>query len=205
MVQSDHQALVWLFSLKEPNGKIARWLEILAPYDFSIEYRPGVKQGQCDELSRCKSPKDCSCSEIDMNEPLKCGPCTKCRWRAELMVLSPRTHKYIEESTNISQLCKVGTLPDSEVVNETRRVVRATLDGVNPEPNQGTSQSAGCSETPPAEGTWEESPSDVAKRQLNDPDIEPILTAKLKGSKPSSADMATKSPAARHYWILLDM
>lgn len=37
LVRTDHLALVW-FSLKEPTGKIARWLEILAPYDFAIEY-----------------------------------------------------------------------------------------------------------------------------------------------------------------------
>ena len=29
-VRSDHQALVWLFRIKEPRGKIARWLEILS-------------------------------------------------------------------------------------------------------------------------------------------------------------------------------
>ncbi|KAH3712120.1 hypothetical protein DPMN_071799 [Dreissena polymorpha] len=38
IVRSDHQALVWLFSMKEPNGKIARWIEILAAFHFSIEY-----------------------------------------------------------------------------------------------------------------------------------------------------------------------
>ena len=36
-IRSDHQALAWLFRLKEPRGKIARWLEILRQYDFSIE------------------------------------------------------------------------------------------------------------------------------------------------------------------------
>ncbi len=55
VVRTDHQALVWLFSLKEPNGKIARWLEILAPYDFAVEYRPGKKQPHCDALSRCET------------------------------------------------------------------------------------------------------------------------------------------------------
>lgn len=34
IVRSDHQALVWLFSMKEPNGKIARWIEILAASIF---------------------------------------------------------------------------------------------------------------------------------------------------------------------------
>ena len=38
-VRTDHQTLIWLFRLKESRGKIARWLEILSQYDFSIEHR----------------------------------------------------------------------------------------------------------------------------------------------------------------------
>ena len=72
LVSGDHQALVWIFSLKEPRGKLARWLEILSLYDFSIKYRPGRKQGHCDALSRCENPKDCDCPEQDTSEPLKC-------------------------------------------------------------------------------------------------------------------------------------
>ena len=87
LVRSDHQALVYLFSLKEPRGKTARWIEVLAHYDFSIEYRPGKKQGHCDALSRCENPKDCSCPDVDMDEALKCGPCKKCLKRAQDMLL----------------------------------------------------------------------------------------------------------------------
>ena len=58
--------------------EIARWLEIWSQYDFSIEYRPGKKQGHCDALCRCENPRDCECPEQDTSQPLKCGPCKKC-------------------------------------------------------------------------------------------------------------------------------
>ncbi|CAC5385857.1 unnamed protein product [Mytilus coruscus] len=37
-IRTGHQALIWLFSLKEPKDRIARWIEILSPFDFSVEY-----------------------------------------------------------------------------------------------------------------------------------------------------------------------
>ena len=203
VVRSDHQSLVWLFSLKEPNGKIARWIEILAPYDFSIEYRPGVKQGHCDALSRCKSPKDCSCADVDMSEPLKCGPCAKCKRRAELMMLMPKNGK---EETDVSEL-KRNTNETRTKVEETStlsQMVRATMNSQNVEPTQGTSYLPDCSSLTPTDWAWEESPSEVVQRQQNDPDIEPILSSKITGVKPSIEYMTTKSPASRHYWILWD-
>ena len=86
LVRSDHQALQWLFRLKEPRGKVARWLEILRYYDLSAEYRPGWKQGHCDALSRCEDPRDCDCPKQNTEEPLKCGPCKKCTKRAQEMM-----------------------------------------------------------------------------------------------------------------------
>ena len=86
MVRTDHQALIWLFKLKEPRGKIARWIEILSQYDFAIEYRAGRKQAHCDALSRCENPRDCECQEQDTSESLKCGPCRKCIKRAQDML-----------------------------------------------------------------------------------------------------------------------
>ena len=34
VVRTDHQSLIWLFKLKEPRGKIARWIEILSHLIF---------------------------------------------------------------------------------------------------------------------------------------------------------------------------
>ena len=77
-VRSDHQALTFLFKLKEPKSRIARWIEILSAYDFSIEFRKGSKHANADTLSHCPDPWDCQCSDIDNLESLKCGPCSKC-------------------------------------------------------------------------------------------------------------------------------
>ena len=80
--RSDHEALKFLFSLKCPKGRVARWLEILSEYSFSVEYRKGSSHGNADSLSLCPNPKDCECSNVNMDENLKCGPCSKCRKRA---------------------------------------------------------------------------------------------------------------------------
>ncbi|KAH3699438.1 hypothetical protein DPMN_074393 [Dreissena polymorpha] len=65
---------------------MARWTDILATNDFAIEYRSGLKQPHCDALSIREGPKDCDCPLVDTSEPLKCGPCTKCRKTAAVMV-----------------------------------------------------------------------------------------------------------------------
>ena len=62
---------------------MARWIEILSAYDFIIEYKRGSKQSHADALNRCEHPADCTCPEVDISEPLKCGPCKKCRKMAQ--------------------------------------------------------------------------------------------------------------------------
>ena len=78
LIRTDHQALKWLFSLKEPKNRIARWIEILSQYDFSIEHRPGKQHGNADGMSRCPDIQNCVCPNT---EPLQCGPCAKCKKR----------------------------------------------------------------------------------------------------------------------------
>ena len=87
IVRTDHQALKWLFSLKEPKDRIARWLEIMSAYQFVVEYRPGKKHGNADAMSRRQcNPSECKCPVLDGDEEiLKCGPCGKCRKRADTM------------------------------------------------------------------------------------------------------------------------
>ena len=101
-VRSDHRALHWLFSMKNPNNRIARWIEYLSGYTFSIEYRKGSKHGNADSLSRCPNPQDCSCSNFDPEE-LKCGPCNKCKKRAIDMEAKFKQNIHISRCTFESQ------------------------------------------------------------------------------------------------------
>ena len=51
-VRTDHSALQWLRTFKEPSGHIARWIEQMAEYDFDIIHRPGKQHANADALSR---------------------------------------------------------------------------------------------------------------------------------------------------------
>ena len=52
LIRTDHGALAWLLRFKNPEGQVARWLEVLNTYEFNIEHRPGRHHGNCDGLSR---------------------------------------------------------------------------------------------------------------------------------------------------------
>ena len=43
VIRTDHGALTWLQNFKSPEGQLARWLEKLQEYQFTIVHRPGLK------------------------------------------------------------------------------------------------------------------------------------------------------------------
>ena len=51
-IRTDHGSLRWLLRFKNPEGQLARWLEILSSYDMDIEHRAGVRHQNADALSR---------------------------------------------------------------------------------------------------------------------------------------------------------
>ncbi len=66
-IRSDHQALRWLRTFKEPEGQLARWQEMFADFDFEIVYRPGEKHSNADALSRIPMREIYSCAEYTAN------------------------------------------------------------------------------------------------------------------------------------------
>ena len=54
-VVTDHSALSWLKSNKEPNTRLNRWAIYLQSYDCEIIHRKGVNHSNVDALSRPKA------------------------------------------------------------------------------------------------------------------------------------------------------
>lgn len=51
-VKTDHNPLVWLSKLKEPNSRLTRWRLKLEEYDFDVIYKKGLENKVADALSR---------------------------------------------------------------------------------------------------------------------------------------------------------
>ncbi|KAG7521995.1 Retrovirus-related Pol poly from transposon [Solea senegalensis] len=69
-VRTDHAAIQWLMSFREPEGQIDRWLEELQAYDFEIEHRPGTRHTNAGASSRRP------CTERDVAD--FCRRCDEC-------------------------------------------------------------------------------------------------------------------------------
>ena len=52
ILRTDHGSLVWLQNFREPEGQLARWLEKLQEYNFTVTHRKGTKHKNADALSR---------------------------------------------------------------------------------------------------------------------------------------------------------
>ena len=52
VLETDNRALTFILNLKEPPGRIARWIVQFQEYNFTIKHRPGLQNGNADTLSR---------------------------------------------------------------------------------------------------------------------------------------------------------
>ena len=64
-IVTDHSALQWLHTFKDPDGITAKWLEKLAPFDYEVRHRPGKSIGHADGLSRIP-PNSINAIETDL-------------------------------------------------------------------------------------------------------------------------------------------
>jgi hypothetical protein len=67
-VRTDHASPQWLCSFWEPEGQVARWLQILGEYTFKVIHREGKKRGNADGLSRQGPYKQCGYNEESLGD-----------------------------------------------------------------------------------------------------------------------------------------
>ena len=72
-LRTDHASLQWLCQRREPSHQVARWLEILAEFNYQLEHRAGTKHGNADGLSRreCQDCKQCGRIERRDGGPIR--------------------------------------------------------------------------------------------------------------------------------------
>ena len=93
IVRTDHGSLRWLLNFRNPEGQVARWIQVLGEYDYEVVHRPGRGHGNADGLSR--------------------RPCVQCQLsEGEAEVKSPDVGKKVKKKKNLSVQWK----NDSELV-----------------------------------------------------------------------------------------
>jgi len=73
-LRTDHSSLTWLHNFKEPEGQLARWIEKLQEYNFTILHRPGKQHQNADALSRIpneQDPQSCNSDDYDLEPQLQ--------------------------------------------------------------------------------------------------------------------------------------
>lgn len=78
VVRTDHSSLTWLLNFKNPQGQLARWLEVISQYNMTVTHRPGKNHGNADPLSPIPD-KPCPDMKVDIGPTcLPCGGCKYC-------------------------------------------------------------------------------------------------------------------------------
>ena len=52
LIRTDHSALRWIMTFRNPTDQMARWIEVLSQFDFEMSHRAGRKHLNADGLSR---------------------------------------------------------------------------------------------------------------------------------------------------------
>lgn len=68
IIKTDHSALQYLNSVKDPSSRLLRWRLVLEEYDYVIEYKPGRVNKNADFLSRIRfveTPLNINTTSVD--------------------------------------------------------------------------------------------------------------------------------------------
>lgn len=179
IVRTDHGSLTWLHRFKNPEGQLARWLELLSSYDFSIEFRPGRHHLNADGLSRipCVECRSCQSNEVRYL-PSEVGPIRAVQTRSQRQKekTTQEKEKATQEIVNSAVLPGNGVPPTAEVGRDKTNIVR--------NPRQGPLEI-----------------SEIRQAQLEDDEVGVLLAAlELSTVKPDRSQLSGKSNKCLRYW-----
>ncbi|PAA58275.1 hypothetical protein BOX15_Mlig005277g1 [Macrostomum lignano] len=199
-VRVDHQALTYLLAFKEPEGQLARWLQLLDEFNFKVVFRRGRQHGNADALSRREQKCTSQCRV--------CRPGTTAVAPAETSTAACQTEPTVEAPVPIAEPAgRVDTVRVNSVQTNAATSAPATSAAAqtNAEPErQGTSRRKQQLQPRPSESedSSEDEISDEAiqegealsdasqslrELQLRDPDIGPVFRLLSNGKTRFSA------------------
>jgi hypothetical protein len=94
-IRTDHGSLRWLINFRNPEGQVARWLQILGEYDYEIIHRPGKSHQNADSLSR----RPCSQCNRDDSENEMTIPADEPEPRRDIKTLDKSCQFPLQECT----------------------------------------------------------------------------------------------------------
>ena len=200
-LRTDHGSLRWLFSFKDPQGQMARWLEVLSQYNFHVFHQEGKKHQNADAMSRQYNKEDL-CYHYKKGTPvneLPCGGCNKCK------KMSQEWSSFNEEVDNIIPLSKQPSEQDVTFVSSgcrrmlTRNAAKLDLHSTNAKQvNQ-----SDAVEYSPVCPNWLDGYDSIQISQLQKDDVylRTLHTWFENGGPPNREEAASHSPAIRHFWL----
>ena len=137
-LRTDHASLIWLMNFKNPEGQLARWIELLQQFNFTTVHRPGLRHTNADALSRVPAYKCKQCGQmhasVDVPECLQNKPDVL---TGSCSVLNPLAREFTPVGNNV---CDVATSEDFVGV---RGAVGFSCDNVGSNVKTVTSESKG--------------------------------------------------------------
>ncbi len=205
-VRTDHGSLRWLFNFKNPEQQLARWLEVCASFDLTLEHRPGRQHQNADGLSR--------------------RPCRQCgRWE-EWLAKDEEERKEAEIGSELVLRPKretrdmgVQTVSEPIIVTvEAKECHKKKLwDTCTESSDVNSSDSETCETDDDHDNHLESAPmfrvqcvpevslQSMREAQLDDEIIAPVLRWKEEGNRPDWETVTDKSPALKTYWSQWNM
>ncbi len=114
----------WLLNFKNPEGQLARWIEVLTTYDMVIQHRPGSQHKNADALSRHRC-EQCTGKEIKDNV----NTLTTNSWQNEEAILDEKPLSELQQNDEdislVRKLMDSNEKPEAAVISSAGSTVKS--------------------------------------------------------------------------------